>query len=77
MSQKRLARQVLLATPTPKEKRPRKRLRIRWNDHISDLAWSRPGVEPADFFESAVDRVRTNRAHVLYNVWMYVEYKQL
>jgi len=38
MSQERLTRQALLATPTGK--RPRIRQRTRWSDYISDLAWS-------------------------------------
>jgi len=28
----------------------------RWRDNISDLAWSRLGVEPAEISEIAVDR---------------------
>jgi len=28
----------------------------RWSDYISDLAWSRPGVESAELSEIAVDR---------------------
>jgi len=44
MLQERLARQVLLATPTGK--RPRGRPKTRWPDYIPDLAWSRHGVEP-------------------------------
>ena len=54
MSQERLARQVLLATPAGK--RPRGRPRTRWRDYISDLAWSSLGVEPAELSEIAVDR---------------------
>jgi len=53
MSQERLARQVLLATPTGK--RPRGRPRTRWSDCISDLAWPRLGAEPAELPE-VVDR---------------------
>jgi len=41
------ARQVLVAT-TPKGKHPRDRPRSRWRDYISDLAWSRLGVEPTE-----------------------------
>jgi len=51
---KRLARQVQLAEPT--EKRFRGHPRPRWSDYISDLAWSRLGVEPAELSEIAVDR---------------------
>jgi len=29
--------------------------RTRWRDYISDLAWSRVGVEPAELSEIAVD----------------------
>jgi len=50
----RLVRQALLAKPTGK--RPRCRPTPRWNNCISDLAWSRLGVEPAELFEIAVDR---------------------
>jgi len=46
-------RQALLATSTGK--RPRGRSRSRWSDYISDLAWSRLGVEPAALPEIAVD----------------------
>ena len=53
MSQERLARQVLLATPT--EKRLRGCPRTRWSDYISDLAWSRLGVEPAELSEIPID----------------------
>jgi len=38
-----MARQVLLAKPTGK--RSRGRPRTRWSDYISDLSWSRPGVD--------------------------------
>jgi len=54
MSQERVARHVLLATPPGK--RSRGRPRARWNDYISDLAWSRLDVEPAKLSEIAVDR---------------------
>ena len=54
MSQKRWARQVLLATSTGK--RPRCRPKTRWSDYISDLARFRLGVEPADLSEIADDR---------------------
>jgi len=50
----RLARQVQLAKPT--EKRFRCHPRPRWNEYISDLAWSCLGVEPAQLSEIAVDR---------------------
>jgi len=49
-----LVRQALLAKPTGK--RPRCRLRPRWSNCVSDLAWSRLGVEPAELSEIAVDR---------------------
>ena len=39
---------------TPTGKRPRGR--PRWRDYISDLAWSRLGMEPAELSEIAVDR---------------------
>ena len=54
MSQERLSRQALLAKPSGK--RPRGRPRPRWSNYISDLAWSRLGVEPAELSEIAVDR---------------------
>jgi len=54
MPQERLARQVLLATPTGK--RPSGFPRTRWSDCISDLAWPRLGVETAELHEIAVDR---------------------
>jgi len=44
MSQERLAKQVLLAKPTGKYSRSRPR--TRWPDYISDLTWSRLGVDP-------------------------------
>ena len=37
-------------------KRPRVRPRTRWRDYISNLAWSRLGVEPTELSEIAVDR---------------------
>ena len=37
-------------------KRPRCRPRTRWRDCISDLAWSRLGVEPVELNEIVVDR---------------------
>ena len=49
----RLARQVLLVKPTGKRRRFRPRLRR--NNCISDLAWSRLGVEPVKLPEIAVD----------------------
>jgi len=51
MSQERLAKQVLLATPTGK--RPRGQPKTMWCDYISDLAWSRPGAESAELLEIA------------------------
>jgi len=48
------AGQVLLGTPTGKWSRGRPR--TWWCDFISDLAWSRVGVEPAELSEIAVDR---------------------
>jgi len=54
MPQERLARHVQLAKPT--EKRFRGHPRPRWGDYISDLAWSRIGVKPAELSEIAVDR---------------------
>ena len=41
---------------TPTGKRPKARPRTRWSDYISDLSWSRLGVEPAELSEIAVDR---------------------
>jgi len=52
MPRKRLARLVLLGTPT--RERPRGRPRTRWSDYISDLVWSRFGVVPAELSEIAV-----------------------
>jgi len=54
MAQDKLPRQVLLASAT--RKRTRGRPWTRWSDYISDLAWYRLGVEPAELFEIAVDR---------------------
>jgi len=51
MSQERLVRQVFLATPMGKW--PRGRPTARRRDYITDLAWSRPGVEPAELPEIA------------------------
>jgi len=39
----------------PTGKRPRGRPRDRWHEYISDLAWSRLGVEPVELLEVAVD----------------------
>jgi len=50
----RLVRQDLLAKPTGK--RPRGRPRPKWSNCISDLAWSRLFVEPAELSKIAVDR---------------------
>jgi len=44
MPHERLARHVLLAKSTGK--RPKGRPRPTWSDYISDLAYSRLGVEP-------------------------------
>ena len=44
MSQKRIARQVLLATPT--WKRPRGRPKTKWHDHFSNLGSFSLGVKP-------------------------------
>jgi len=52
MSNEKLVRQAL-AEPTGK--RPRRRLRPRWSNCISDIAWSRLVVEPAELSEIAVD----------------------
>jgi len=49
----RLVRQALLAKPTGKW--PRCRPRPRWSNCISDLAWSRLDVEPAELSELAID----------------------
>jgi len=54
ISQKRLARQVLLATPTRKQ--PRGLPSTRWRDYISDFPWSRLGVGRGDLSGIAVDR---------------------
>ena len=40
----------------PTGKRPWVRPRTKWRDYISDLAWSRLGVEPAELSEIVVDR---------------------
>ena len=42
----------LQSTPTEK----RCRVRPRWRDYVSDLAWSRHGEEPAELSEISVDR---------------------
>ena len=54
IAHERLARQVLLANPTGKQ--PRYLPRTRWCDYISDLAWSRFGVESIELCEISVDR---------------------
>jgi len=54
MSQEKSVRQVLLATHTGKW--PRGRPRTRGRDYISDLAWPRPDVDPAELSEIAVNR---------------------
>jgi len=41
---------------TPTGKRPKVRPRTGWSDYISDLAYSRHGVESAEQSEIAVDR---------------------
>jgi len=41
---------------TPTGKRRRFCPRTRWSDYISDLAWYRLGVEPAELFEIPIDR---------------------
>jgi len=46
--------QALLVKSTGK--RPRCRPRPRWSNCVSDLAWSRLGMEPAELSEIAVDR---------------------
>jgi len=53
ISQKRSARQVLLAKP--KGKRSGGRPRTSWSDYVSDLAWSHLGMEPAELSELAID----------------------
>jgi len=54
MPQERLVWQVLLARPMGERRRGLPR--PKWNDHISELAWSRLGVEPTELSEIAVDR---------------------
>jgi len=54
MPQERLVRQVLLARPMAERRRGLPR--PKWNDRISELAWSRLGVEPTELSEIAVDR---------------------
>jgi len=54
MPNERLVRQALLAKPMGKG--PRRRPRPRWSNCISDIAWSRLGVEPAKLDEIAIDR---------------------
>ena len=64
-------------------KRPRCRPRTRWRDCISDLAWSRLGVEPVELSEIAVDcevfrvflrllppRLSQGKADTTMNEWM-------
>jgi len=36
-------------------KRPKVCPRTKWRDYMSDLAWARLGVEPAELSETAVD----------------------
>jgi len=50
---KDLAKQALLAKPMGK--RPRVHPKTRWSDRISDLAWLRLGVKPAELSQIAVD----------------------
>jgi len=50
MPHQRLVWQDLLAKPAGKRRRGRPR--TRWRDYISDLVWSRLGVEPAEFHVS-------------------------
>ena len=50
---KDLARQALLAKPMGE--RPRVHPWTRWSNYISNLAWSRLGVEPTELSEIAVD----------------------
>jgi len=52
MSNEKMVRQVLLATPTGK--RPRCRPRTRRSDYISDIAWFCLGFEPAEISEITV-----------------------
>jgi len=47
-------RHVLLAAPARKQ--PRDLLATSLNDYISDLAWSRLGVEPREVSEITTDR---------------------
>jgi len=54
MSQERLARQVLLVTPTWKQ--PIGRPRTRWCDYTSDLISSRLGVDPKELPEIVENR---------------------
>jgi len=63
MPNERLVRQALLAKPTGK--RPRCRPRPRLSTCISDLAWSRLGVEPAELSEIAVD-------HEVFQVFLWM-----
>jgi len=51
-----LVRQVLLTLVTGKW--PRGLPTTRFSDYISNLAWSRVGVEPGELFEIVVDRER-------------------
>ena len=53
MSQEKLARQVLLSTPMGK--RPEDRTSTRWRYYISNFAWSRIGMDPAELSEIVVD----------------------
>ena len=52
MTHKRLARQILLATPTGRQSSSKDEVA----DYISDLAWSRLGVDPTKLSEIAADR---------------------
>jgi len=49
--------------PKPTGKQPKVCPRTKWRNYISDLSWSRLGVEPAEPFEISVDRV-VFRVHV-------------
>ena len=51
-----MANYVLRLQTTPTGKRPKICPRTRLRDYISDLAWSRLGVGPAERSEIAVDR---------------------
>jgi len=56
MFQERMVKYVIRATVYNYGKRARSRSRTKWRNYISNLAWSRFGLEAGEQSESAVDR---------------------